>query len=155
MEPVTEAAFHLQLQSGRAEFVPPRSRMRYKHAARQLLIQLADGILTVNMLPQYAGWRQLQHDIHQAWRWALEVLQPAGITRIGLRYIDFLPKRNLDEQAAEWLAANEYLPLNSDAMQKAAELWAMARKTVDNRVDIDYHMSCNRLPAQFPLRYLA
>lgn len=92
MEPVTEAAFHLQLQSGRAEFVPPRSRMRYKHAARQLLIQLADGILTVNMLPQYAGWRQLQ---------------------------------------------------------------AMARKTVDNRVDIDYHMSCNRLPAQFPLRYLA
>jgi uncharacterized protein (TIGR04255 family) len=109
MEPVTEAGFQLQLQSGRAEFVAPRSRMRFKHASRPLLLQLSESILTVNMLPKYAGWKQLHRDILQAWKWTEDILQPAGITRIGLRYIDFLPKLDPDERAGDWLAPNAFV----------------------------------------------
>jgi uncharacterized protein (TIGR04255 family) len=109
MEPVTEVGFQLQLLPGRAEFVAPRSRMRFKHASRPLLLQLSESILTINMLPEYAGWEQLRQDILQAWKWAEDILQPAGITRIGLRYIDFLPKTNPEEQAGDWLAPNAFV----------------------------------------------
>jgi uncharacterized protein (TIGR04255 family) len=109
MEPVTEAGFQLQLSTGRAEFSPPRSRMRYRHGTRPLLIQLSENILTVNMLPDYAGWQQFQEDVRRAWGWAEEVLSPAGITRVGLRYINFIPKQSPDERAGDWLAPNEFI----------------------------------------------
>ncbi|MDI9548459.1 MAG: TIGR04255 family protein [Chloroflexota bacterium] len=108
MEPVTEAGFQLQLHSGRAEFAPPRSRMRYRHADRPLLLQVSDSILTVNMLPPYTGWQQLHSDIDHAWAWADEVFQPAGITRIGLRYINIIPQL-AEEPAGDWLAPNDFV----------------------------------------------
>jgi uncharacterized protein (TIGR04255 family) len=109
MEPMTEAGLQFQLKSGRVEFLPPKSRIRYKHGSRPLLLQLSDTILTVNMLPKYAGWIQLEQDIQQAWAWAQQVIHPAGITRIGLRYINFIVKDQPDERAGDWLAPNEFI----------------------------------------------
>jgi len=109
LEPVTSAGLQVQLTSGRVGFLPPQSRMRYKHASRNLLLQLSEGIITVNVLPKYAGWTQMQADIEQAWIWAREVLNPTGITRIGLRYINFVPKASKDELPMEWFAPNDYV----------------------------------------------
>lgn len=109
LEPVTSVGLQVQLTSGRVGFLPPQSRMRYKHASRNLLLQLSEGIITVNVLPAYAGWTQMQVDIEQAWTWAKDVLNPTGITRIGLRYINFIPKADKDELPEEWFAPNDYV----------------------------------------------
>ncbi len=109
LEPVTSSGLQVQLTSGRVGFLPPQSRMRYKHASRNLLLQLSEGIITINVLPKYAGWTQMQADIEQAWVWTKDVLNPTGITRIGLRYINFIPKASSDELPAAWFAPNDYV----------------------------------------------
>ena len=109
LEPVTSAGFQVQIPSGKVGFLPPQGRMRYKHASRNLLLQLSEGIITVNVLPKYAGWAQMQADIAQAWRWTKEVVNPTDITRIGLRYINFVHKVSQDETPGDWLAASDYV----------------------------------------------
>ncbi|MFZ1466304.1 MAG: TIGR04255 family protein [Anaerolineae bacterium] len=109
LEPVTSVGLQVQLSSGSVGFLPPQSRMRYKHASRNLLLQLSEGIMTVNVLPKYAGWVQMQADIERAWAWTKEVLSPTGITRVGLRYINFVPKTSSDELPATWFAPNDYI----------------------------------------------
>lgn len=109
LEPVTTAGLQVQIPSGRVGFLPPQSRMRYKHASRNLLLQLSEGIITVNVLPKYAGWAQMQADIVQAWSWAKDIVNPTGIARIGLRYINFIPKAGADEIPGDWMAPNDYV----------------------------------------------
>jgi len=109
LEPVTSAGLQVQLTSGRVGFLQPQSRMRYKHVSRNLLLQLSESILTVNVLPKYPGWTQMQADIAQAWMWARDVLKPTGITRIGLRYINFVPKASQEEAPGDWFAPNDYV----------------------------------------------
>ncbi len=109
LEPVTTAGLQVELTSGRVGFLPSQSRMRYKHASRNLLLQLSEGIITINVLPKYAGWAQMLVDIEQAWGWANDVLGPIGIKRVGLRYINFVPKASVDELPGEWFAPNDYV----------------------------------------------
>ncbi len=111
MEPVAESSLRLQLQSGRVEFMPARSRMRYLHASRNILLQLASGVLGVNVLPKYEGWDSMKNDINQVWSWAEEVLEPQGVSRVGLRYINFIPRSEPSERPSEWLSPNEYIAL--------------------------------------------
>lgn len=109
MEPVAESAVRLQLQPGRVEFKPGQSRMRYRHSSRNILLQLASGVLTVNVLPMYEGWANMKKDIKQAWIWADEVIKPKDITQIGLRYINFIPKSEPSERPIDWFSPNEYV----------------------------------------------
>ena len=112
LEPVTEVGVQLQFGSGGVgqAILPPRQRMRYKHASRNLLLQLSENILSVNVLPRYHGWSEMSRDILYAWGKAREVIKPASVTRIGLRYINRIEKANPDERAGDWLAASDYVP---------------------------------------------
>jgi uncharacterized protein (TIGR04255 family) len=65
-------------------------------------------MLTVNVLPTYQGWTQMRADVLSGWQQAARVLSPAGITRIGLRYINFVPKAQHD-LPGDWFAANDYV----------------------------------------------
>lgn len=84
-------------------------RMRYRHAARALMLQLSEGLLTVNLLPKYLGWQQMQQDILHGWSSLREILGPVQVTRIGLRYINFVPIANPEETLATWFAPNAYV----------------------------------------------
>jgi uncharacterized protein (TIGR04255 family) len=108
-EPASPAGLQVQLTSGQIGFLPPQSRVRYKHATRQLMLQLGENLLTINTLAKYEGWTQMKADILQAWSWAQQVLAPAAITRLGLRYIDFIPRQGTEEKPGDWLAPNDYV----------------------------------------------
>lgn len=109
MEPVTEPALQLQIQPGKVDVMPSRSRMRYRHASRGLLLQLSQGVLTINVLPKYEGWQRMKADILQAWKWAQETFGRVEVRRIGLRYINFIPRSNDNEPPITWLAPNDYV----------------------------------------------
>jgi len=109
MEPVAETAMRLQLQPGKVEFMQGQNRMRYKHKSRNLFLQLAAGVLTVNVLDEYPGWQVMKEDIHRAWAWAEEVVRPIGINRIGLRYINFVPRTEPAERPIDWFSPNDYV----------------------------------------------
>jgi uncharacterized protein (TIGR04255 family) len=108
-EPAAPAGLQLQLSSGQIGFLPPQSRMRYKHRSRNLVLQLGENLLTVNVLPKYESWTRMRADILQGWEWAREVFQPAAILRIGLRYIDLIPRDDSAQLPREWLAPNNYV----------------------------------------------
>lgn len=108
-EPVPPTGLQIQVTSGQAGILPPESRMRYRHGQRNLLIQLSESILTVNVLPRYEGWARMQADVQWAWQRARNVLQPSGITRIGLRYINFVSKTGPNDVPSNWFAANDYV----------------------------------------------
>jgi uncharacterized protein (TIGR04255 family) len=112
MEPVSQVAVQLQAGPARIEHtvLPARQTMRYRHPSKNLLVQLSEGILTVNVLPVYAGWERMQADILDVWGEALDVIHPQSVKRIGLRYIDFIQRESAGETPGDWLRDSEYLP---------------------------------------------
>jgi uncharacterized protein (TIGR04255 family) len=95
---------------GREErMLRPRLRTRFRHREQPLLLQLSEGIFTVNVLAPYPGWQQVRADVIAGWEHVLHEIQPAAITRIGLRYINRFPRQTADERAEMWLQASQYL----------------------------------------------
>lgn len=85
-------------------------RMIYRDSTRNDLIQLSDNILTVNVLPRYAGWVAFKSRIKIAWSLFQRTASPVGLNRIGLRYINRIPKRTPTELVSVWLRSAEFLP---------------------------------------------
>ena len=92
------------------QLVPPRQRMRYINPDTNLLIQLSEGIFTVNVLPVYPGWAFMRDNMLRLWEKANKLLTPINISRIGLRYINFIPRKTLDEKPGDWLQQSSYIP---------------------------------------------
>lgn len=111
LEPATQIGFRLQVGPGEVEqaFFPPQQRMRYRHESRNLLLQLSEGIFTVNELEKYPGWEQMRSDILRYWETAREVTEPGAVTRIGLRYINRIQRTLPDERAGDWLAPSDFV----------------------------------------------
>ena len=111
LEPVAEMGVQFQLGAGglSQELLPAQQRVRYKHKDRQVLVHLSDSVFTVNVLPAYDGWTRMQADLLNAWERLLGVVTVSSVSRIGLRYINRLPKTD-DQTVGDWLKASDYIP---------------------------------------------
>ncbi len=85
--------------------------IRYQSTAGNVLLQLSETTFAVNFLPEYPGWEKVVDRLSYGWRMAFEVIEPAQINRMGLRYINRIERGNPNETLDTWLVANEYLPL--------------------------------------------
>jgi len=112
LEPVAQIGLQVQLEpSGVGHtLLPMQHQIRYKHASRNLLLQMSERTLAVNVMPKYPGWTQIRKDILDAWAAAREVIKPASITRIGLRYINRIDRSHPNEPPGDWLAPSDYIP---------------------------------------------
>ena len=111
-EPILQMA--LVLQEGPQGFqgihpAAPQQKMRYKHSNGTRILQLGDGIFTVNLLPPYPGWKEMSGIILEAWSKVLAVINIKEISRIGLRYINRINKENADEKPLAWLEPSDYI----------------------------------------------
>lgn len=89
---------------------PPIIRMFYYHKKRHYLLQLSPDIFTVNEIKKYPGWNIFIEDIQNGWNQLCEVIKPDKVTRIGLRYINKIPRTESNRQLGEWLADTKYYP---------------------------------------------
>jgi len=112
MEPVVEVGVQFEWSPEKfgQSLLPPRQRTRYKHASRPLLLQLSENMFTVNSLSKYPGWKTMRLDVENAWSQAKQVLKPAHITRVGLRYINRIERTTANEPPGEWLQASDFIP---------------------------------------------
>lgn len=113
LEPAMRVGVELQVGAkgiSQALLPPPQQWMRYRHATRNLLLQLSENIFTVNVLPKYPGWARMKEDILASWAKAREVIKPDKIMRIGLRYINRIERTHPDERPGDWLAPSDYIP---------------------------------------------
>ena len=85
-------------------------RMIYRHKDRPHLVQLASSVVTVNELAPYPGWGAFLKDIEGAWRRAQGILDAKSVRRIGLRYINRIPRKNPKERVSSWLKSSVFYP---------------------------------------------
>jgi uncharacterized protein (TIGR04255 family) len=111
MEPIQEMGVHFELgPSGLAQrILPTRPRFRYKHKDEPVLIQFAEKTVTLNVLPRYPGWAVMVDRIADIWRRTSELLVPGRVTRIGLRYINRVPRETEDQKPSEWFRTTDYI----------------------------------------------
>ena len=79
------------------------TRLMFKHGKRNHLIQFLPGIMTVNEVEHYPGWDLVLKDIHRGWNALNSGFHQVSPKRIGLRYINVIPRRNPAEPLSEWL----------------------------------------------------
>lgn len=84
-------------------------RLIFKHRERDHVIQFLPNILTINEVKNYPGWDFFLNDIFRGWT-ALNSKFPAMIKRVGLRYINLVPRRNSLEPLSAWFKPNIYYP---------------------------------------------
>lgn len=109
-EPVTPPSnFQLVVGSLIQQTASPHI-VRYHHRERQLLIQLSQDRIVVNILPEYPGWNQMSKDINYAWGKVSEIVEPALVSRLALRYINRIEKSAPNQPLGYWLKSNNYIP---------------------------------------------
>jgi uncharacterized protein (TIGR04255 family) len=84
--------------------------MRYQAHAGNLLLQVSEGRIVVNVLPDYPGWVHVREYIEYAWNKIRKVVDPRIVTRMTIRYINRIERREPDEKLGVWLVANEFVP---------------------------------------------
>ena len=103
----------IQFETGSSGFaqriLPTRPRFRYKHKDKPFLIQLAEKTITLNVLPRYPGWQVMVDRIGDIWRRASVLLMPARVSRIGLRFINRVPRESEDQRPSEWFKTTDYI----------------------------------------------
>lgn len=111
MEPVTRLGFRFTAGPAGMEqaLTPPTLLMRFRHKDRPMLVQISQGMLSVNVLPRYPGWRQMSSDILDAWTRASDVVQPSRLCRIGLRYINRIQRTEPGQVAGDWFRPTRYV----------------------------------------------
>jgi len=105
---LAEPALQLRMKPDQIGLAPGLQRMRYRHATRPVLLQLSEEILTINLLEPYPGWSQMQSDIIQAWKSVQEIIPIVSANRIGLRYINLIPREE-SQVLRDWFQPNEYV----------------------------------------------
>lgn len=84
-------------------------RLRYKHNNQNLMVQLSENVFTFNQLKQYPGWVTFKSKLIENWNKLIGVTQLNEVNRMGLRYINKIPRENPNQFAGEWLKENEYI----------------------------------------------
>ena len=67
-------------------------------------------ILTINEVEKYPGWEVFLQDISRGWSALNTALSYVAPRRIGLRYINLIPRRNPGEPLSAWLKPTKYFP---------------------------------------------
>jgi uncharacterized protein (TIGR04255 family) len=86
------------------------TRLIFKHKERNHMVQFLPNILTINEMKQYPGWDLFLKDVFRGWRALNEGFSLIFPKRIGLRYINLVPRRNLSEPLSVWLKRSDYYP---------------------------------------------
>ncbi|MCE7988192.1 MAG: TIGR04255 family protein [Caldilinea sp. CFX5] len=112
--------------------------IRYRHRTRNVLLQLSENRITINILPVYPGWQQVSKDIEYAWRKLNEVMQPATVIRLGLRYINVIERRSAGETADHWIVPNHYLPAILLSSYPGFASQVVTRFDAENRIQVTF-----------------
>lgn len=114
MEPQTAKGLSVQTSSsGESTFVEdviPLNKMLYKHKKKSQLVQLSPWLLAVNEIGLYPGWHTFLEHIKHSWNALSSTIDAIQITRIGMRYINRIPKKSPTETLGEWINNNDILP---------------------------------------------
>ncbi len=113
MEPKLASTFRLVNSPGSLTATTetyPINHMLYRHHDNKFLFQLSPWCLTINEVSRYQSWTHFLSHIQEAWTALCEIIEGCNIERIGLRYINRIPRSSSQEQIGEWLKSTDMFP---------------------------------------------
>jgi len=88
------------------QVVPAEQRMKYTHKSNQFLIQLSDRLFVQNVLPKYPSWKVVKQAVETNWKACIETIGECKLKRIGMRYINRVPRSTPTEKPNVWFKPN-------------------------------------------------
>lgn len=85
-------------------------RTNLRHKERNHLLQIFPGLLRVSEMGQFPAWDIFKNDLSMAYSALSEALSISGNARIGLRYVNLIPRQDRQEALFQWLNPNKYYP---------------------------------------------
>ena len=76
------------MNSHEAQESGPNAKTKFRRADGSALLQVSPGLLAINQLRPYPTWVQFKQTILEAYALYGEIIRPARIERLGLRYIN-------------------------------------------------------------------
>ena len=114
LEPLQSLGIEVELGIGPSiqthKFQPSPMAVRYRDQSNTRVINLGPTAISANLLKPYAGWQAMTQHISYVWERGREVIRPQSVQRIGLRYINMVPKSSIEEHLSVWLQVNDYFP---------------------------------------------
>jgi uncharacterized protein (TIGR04255 family) len=111
-ETLTEHGFEMMV--GPEGMLPrsltPRLKLRFANRTRPVRLQFGEDTFVINILPPYPGWADFKAEFLRLWPSVTEVMQPTWIKRIGMRYINRVPRESADERPSHWLQSCANIP---------------------------------------------
>lgn len=118
MEPKLASTFKFVSSSPGSVTATSETCMLYRHRDKKFLFQLSPWCLTINELGRDQSWALFLNHIQEAWTALFEIMASLNIERIGLRYINRIPRGSPEEQVGEWLKNTDILPKRLLAQSK-------------------------------------
>lgn len=99
---------------GGARLLPAPIRMRFLSSEGNAMVQVGCDLLAVNYLRPYPGWEAFSRTIYAALDAYESVARPAGLVRVGLRYINRIEVPVLEPatpvESSEYITASPGVP---------------------------------------------
>ena len=99
-----------------SQAIPAMAHMIYRCKNGSYLIQLSPWKLTINEL-KYENWDTFSKHIQHAWISLSKIIDAIGLKRIGMRYINKIPRATAEESVGSWINDTRLVP-NSLLEQK-------------------------------------
>lgn len=112
LEPVNEADLHLEFTpEGPQQRVQPRPpKIRFSNEQANELVQVSQSLFSFNLVNKYENWDYMKRRICTTWSTVFNFVKPLKLTRIGLRYINRIPRPPEARRVGDWLQSTAYIP---------------------------------------------
>jgi uncharacterized protein (TIGR04255 family) len=88
----------------------PAPTFRFATSSNDQFVQISDVSFVYQTTARYPGWDLLKASILDLWTKLLPAVRPDGVTKVGLRYINRIPKDVSHPYIGDWLRASDYIP---------------------------------------------
>lgn len=112
MEPKVGERIQIQSSFGQAKVsrqAVPMEHMIYRSKDGSHLFQMSPWKLTINEI-KYKNWDTFIYHIQQGWDCLSKIVDSAGLGRIGMRYINKIPRNNDKETVGDWIKDTGLVP---------------------------------------------
>ena len=112
VDPIVESGVEVRVKPDGSldHVITERKRYRFTHTSKSKLVQLSENVFSLNHLKPYPGWPTVKDELIRVWRQFTKIVEPSGVTRIGLRYVNAIQRDGQDELASRWLQETPFLP---------------------------------------------
>lgn len=112
MEPINEA--EVELTIGPAGPVPnvrmTNTRIKFLSDDKTRLVQVSDRLFSYNQVKYYDTWDAMKKEILGNWNVVCDVIRPIRLARIGVRYINKVPRTTKFPLVGDWLKPTDFIP---------------------------------------------